>query len=401
MSDSKTSCCGSASNQASEPTTKSSCCGNAEKSAAKPEANTQQTTSSCCGSKPPADEEQSNCCAPEPNKTDWLLWGSILGVVAFYSASFLDLSHEHWLGAFSHSVRDLMHVMWWGLVLGMIMVGVLSQVPQSFVQSMLGKGGTFTGLLRATFAGVLLDLCSHGILMVGMELRKKGASLGQTMAFLIASPWNSLSLTIIMIALIGLEWTIIFILLSMLIGIAAGWMFDRLEKNGTLPSNPNVLPYDPDFKFWPEAKRQLKGVSWDSALLKRFVQGGINGSRIIIKWILFGVLIASAIRAFVSLELFQDYFGPTLLGLFATLVAATIIEVCSEGSTPIAADLMNRANAPGNSFGFLMGGVATDYTEIMVIKDTTKSWKTALYLPLLTLPQVFVIAWLLNQSIGS
>ncbi|WP_197473560.1 permease, partial [Oleiphilus sp. HI0066] len=213
--------------------------------------------------------------------------------------------------------------------------------------------------------------------------------------------WNSLSLTIIMIALIGLEWTIIFILLSMLIGIAAGWMFDRLEKNGTLPSNPNVLPYDPDFKFWPEAKRQLNGVSWNSTLLKRFVQGGINGSRIIIKWILFGVLLASAIRAFVSLELFQDYFGPTLLGLFATLVAATIIEVCSEGSTPIAADLMTRANAPGNSFGFLMGGVATDYTEIMVIKDTTKSWKTALYLPLLTLPQVFVIAWLLNQSAGS
>ncbi|TQV84035.1 MerR family transcriptional regulator [Exilibacterium tricleocarpae] len=31
-----------------------------------------------------------------------------------------------------------------------------------------------------------------------------------------------------------------------------------------------------------------------------------------------------------------------------TLVAATAIEVCSEGSTPIAADLMTRARAPGN-----------------------------------------------------
>ncbi|KZZ15662.1 hypothetical protein A3750_24175 [Oleiphilus sp. HI0079] len=59
---------------------------------------------------------------------------------------------------------------------------------------------------------------------------------------------------------------------------------------------------------------------------------------------------------------------------------------------------MTRANAPGNSFAFLMGGVATDYTEIMVIKETTSSWKTALFLPLLTLPQVFVVAWLLNVS---
>ena len=85
-----------------------------------------------------------------------------------------------------------------------------------------------------------------------------------------------------------------------------------------------------------------------------------------------------------------------MIGLLATLVAATIIEVCSEGSTPIAADLMNRANAPGNSFAFLMAGVATDYTEVMVIKETTNSWKTALFLPLFTVPQVAVMAVLLN-----
>jgi uncharacterized membrane protein YraQ (UPF0718 family) len=350
---------------------------------------------SCCA---PKKEEISDdhCCAPVPNKIDWLLWGSVIGVFVFYSLSYTGLEHEHWLGSFSHSVRDLMHVMWWGLALGILMVGLLSQIPQDFVLSVLGKGGTKTGLLRATAAGVFLDLCSHGILMVGMELRRKGASLGQVMAFLIASPWNSLSLTLIMIALIGLPWTLAFIGLSMLIGLTAGWIFDRLEENGTLPSNPNQPEFDESFKFWPEAKRQLAEVQWNTELAKRIAKGGMNGARIILKWLLFGVLLASAIRAFVSLEDFQAYFGPTLFGLIATLVAATIIEVCSEGSTPIAADLMTRANAPGNSFAFLMGGVATDYTEILVIKETTNSWKTALFLPLLTLPQVFVVAWLLN-----
>jgi uncharacterized membrane protein YraQ (UPF0718 family) len=116
----------------------------------------------------------------------------------------------------------------------------------------------------------------------------------------------------------------------------------------------------------------------------------------VIRWLLFGVLLASAIRGFVSLEDFQSYFGPSLIGLAATLLAATIIEVCSEGSTPIAADLMTRANAPGNSFAFLMTGVATDYTEVMVIKDSMKSWKIALFLPLLTVPQVIVVALILN-----
>jgi uncharacterized membrane protein YraQ (UPF0718 family) len=54
--------------------------------------------------------------------------------------------------------------------------------------------------------------------MVGTKLYQKGASLGQLMAFLIASPWNSLSLTIIMFTLIGLKWTLLYISLSLLIG---------------------------------------------------------------------------------------------------------------------------------------------------------------------------------------
>jgi uncharacterized membrane protein YraQ (UPF0718 family) len=57
---------------------------------------------------------------------------------------------------------------------------------------------------------------------------------------------------------------------------------------------------------------------------------------------------------------------------------------------------MNRAAAPGNAFTFLMAGVATDYTEVMTLRDTTRSWKIALALPLVTVPQVIVIGLLLN-----
>ncbi len=39
-----------------------------------------------------------------------------------------------------------------------------------------------------------------------------------------------------------------------------------------------------------------------------------------------------------------------------TLVAATIIEVCSEGSTATTADLLGRAGAAGKGFGFFDGG---------------------------------------------
>ncbi len=351
----------------------------------------------CCKTAEPVTQAASSCCPDERTRPDWLLWISLGLVSLFYVAGVILDSHDSWYAVISHSVQELMNTMWWGIVLGIIFVGILSKVPQEFVMSILGPGGTFKGRWRATLAGVLLDLCSHGILMVGMELRRKGASLGQVMAFLIASPWNSLSLTIILVALIGLGWTLAFIALSVLLAMTTGWLFDRLEASGTLPSNPHQQLPDPNFDFWPELRQRWSAHSWDRDFLAEMLQSGLSGSRMVLRWLLFGVLLASAIRGFVSLEDFQTYFGASLLGLLATLLAATIIEVCSEGSTPIAADLMTRANAPGNSFAFLMTGVSTDYTEVMVIKDTTGSWKTALFLPLITVPQVVVIALILNQ----
>jgi len=246
-----------------------------------------------------------------------------------------------------------MDSMWIGLALGIFFVGVLGRVPREFVTSLLGKGDTFVGILRATFAGVLLDLCSHGILLVAMRLYQRGASLGQVMAFLIASPWNSLSLTLILIALIGWQWTLLFIACSMLIGIISGLIFNLLEKKGVLPPNPNTVD-STGFKPWQEAKKRWISVKLSPKWFADVAIEGIKDSRMIVRWLLLGVLLAAAIRTFVPLETFQTYFGSTLAGLGLTLVFATIIEICSEGSTPIAADLVTRAEAPGNGFAFLM-----------------------------------------------
>src|SRR5690606_36702198 len=126
---------------------------------------------------------------------------------------------------------------------------------------------------------------------------------------------------------------------------------------------------------------------------------GLKDSKMVLRWIVFGVVLVALIRAFVPEEAFEVWFGASVSGLFLTLQAATLIEVCSEGSTPIAADLFNRAGAPGNAFTFLMAGAATDYTEIMVLKETTGSWKIARFLQLVTVPQMLFIRWLMILTV--
>ncbi len=327
---------------------------------------------------------------------DWLLW--ICGSIVVFAGAIVlfNLSASERLFEFATAVVDIVSQMWWGVLIGIAFIGLLSRIPQPVIMGFLGTGTGFKGIWRATLAGVFLDLCSHGILMVGMKLYERGASLGQVMAFLIASPWNSLSLTLILWGLIGLPWTVTFLLLSMVIGIFSGLIFDKLVLKGTLPNNPyRVEKID-------ESMPQTLGSWWKSesitpSFFKQLFWEGLKGGRIVIRWMLFGVVIASAIRVFVSLDLFQTWLGPSVIGLLITMIAATIIEVCSEGTTPIAADILTRAKAPGNSFAFLMTGVSTDYTEIMVLKDTAKSWKIALFLPLVTVPQVVVLAIILNM----
>ena len=358
--------------------------------------------SSCCGTPEPIEPE--SCGDGKSNKKsrpDPLLWSTLVLVSIAYFLDFFIvtdiINSMPVLGQMSEAVRQLMNSMWIGLALGMLFVGLLGRVPREFVTSLLGKGDTFVGILRATFAGVLLDLCSHGILLVAMRLYQRGASLGQVMAFLIASPWNSLSLTVILIALIGWQWTLLFIVCSMLIGIVSGLGFNYLVKRGTLPGNPNTVELD-GFQAWPEAKKRWQQTQFSMNWWLTMLWDGIKDSRMIVRWLLLGVLMAAAIRTFVPIDSFQTYFGATLAGLGMTLLVATILEICSEGSTPIAADLVTRAQAPGNGFAFLMTGVATDYTEIMSLRETTGSWKIALFLPLITVPQVILLSWIMNLT---
>ncbi|CAA0123353.1 Uncharacterised protein [Halioglobus japonicus] len=345
----------------------------------------------------PATAAQDDCC-DVPQRRDYLFWVSLITVaVAYPIGATMHHSSDSAIGIFTGGIFDLFNQMWWGMAIGVLFVGILGRMPRDLVMGILGRESGITSLFRATLAGVFLDLCSHGILAVGMKLYERGASAGQVMAFLLASPWNSFSLTLILIGLIGLGWTLLFVLLSLVIGIITGLIFDRLVRGGQLPANPwkdELGEEQPVRKLWSEFRQTMRFSAGGTVQLLR---EGFAGSRVVIRWSLFGLVLAGLVRALVPEDAFATWFGATMGGLWLTLLATTVIEVCSEGSTPIAADLMNRAGAPGNSFTFLMAGVATDYTEVMSIRETTKSWKIALFLPLITVPQIVLIGAILNQ----
>lgn len=327
------------------------------------------------------------------NSIDIVYWCSLLLVLFAYLAHVSQLSISLWKwDQFNHHVFTVINSMWWGIGLGILAIGIFNLIPREMVMTYFRGSSRIMGLVRATMAGTLFDLCNHGILILGMKIYERGASLGQTMAFLIASPWNSFSLTMILYALIGGNLTFLFLIASFIIALISGWIFEVLVDKNILPVNPYAqMQIDP---------QKLKiHVEWTWSFWAILFYNGIKESKMIIKWILFGTLISALVSCFLSPAEFMEYFGRSFRGLILTLFAATGMEVCSEGSVPLAADLVNVAKAPGNAFIFLMAGVATDFTEILLIRQTMKSWKIALALPLITVPQIIIIGILMNLDL--
>ncbi|MCP4393043.1 MAG: ATPase [Alphaproteobacteria bacterium] len=338
-------------------------------------------------------------------KLDYILWVSLIVVITSYFLHQIGISLPAKAGMFTQSVHDLINEMAIGLIVGMLFAGIMDYIPKEFFAKVLGQDKGFWGVLRASIAGVILDMCNHGILMVAAKLYNKGVKISQVIAFLVASPWNSLSLTFILWSLIGLKLTLLFTFLSLVVAFITGIAFEIMLNKGIIPENPNAIPgaisKDETLKNilkngFNEVKENNNHCS--SCILVDFINRTILGSKMIVKWILFGTVLASLITTFVHAEVFTAYFGPSLIGLGLTLIAATIIEVCSEGSVPIASQLVNVAGAAGNAFVFLMAGAATDYTEIMILKETTKSWKIPLLLPLVATPQILLLGYIINLA---
>lgn len=323
-------------------------------------------------------------CHAEPEK---ISVSKNLKITSFVFLSVFMLSFLPFLSALNASLISYIKMVWWAVLLGFLIGGLIEYfIPEGFIYEHLGQKRKRT-VITATLIGFLMSACSHGILAISMQLYKKGASIPAVIAFLLASPWANLPVTILLFGFFGWK-ALVFIGAAMLIAITTGYIFMWLEKTGLIEQSRKVD--DKESYSW----RPLNSLKFKEVVVG-VLKGAFNLADMLLWWLLVGLLIAAFIGAFVPAHLFSQFLGPTLTGLLLTLLFATVIEVCSEGSAPVAFEIFSKTGAMGNPFVFLMAGVATDYTEIGLIWATIGK-KTAIWLPVVTVPQIIILGILFN-----
>ncbi|MBI4374339.1 MAG: permease [Deltaproteobacteria bacterium] len=331
---------------------------------------------------------------------------SVPAALLFIAGSFFPI-----LKPFQTSLLHYIRMIWWALLLGFLLAGVIDRyIPPEYISKILARRSKRT-IFYATFLGLILSACSHGILAIGMELHKKGASGPAVISFLLGSPWANLPVTLLLISLFKMKGLII-IFSALLVSISTGLLFQMLDRLGWIERNKNTMTVDPDFSIRKDIKNRwlsrvsppipplnVRGGTEGGVMreLRAILHGAWNLADMILWWIVLGIVVAGLIGAFVPAHFFHTYLGPSLTGLLLTLAAATVIEICSEGSAPLAFEIYRQTGALGNTFVFLMGGFITDYTEVGLVW-TNLGWRTAAWMIAVTVPQVILIGWLMNQG---
>lgn len=287
---------------------------------------------------------------------------------------------------------------WWAVIAGLFIGGIIDYyIPREYISKILSRNKPST-ILNAVFLGFLMSACSHGILALIIQIHKKGASNPAVVAFLLASPWANFTITVMLIGFFGLK-GLLLVIAAIIIAINTGFIFMFLEKKGLIEKNKNMVEVSEDFSISYDVKNRLKYYKFTINSLitdfKGILKGAMALSDMVLWWIIIGMVIASFAGAYIPTHFFHRYLSPSFFGLLATLVLATVIEVCSEGSSPLAFEIYRQTGALGNSFTFLMAGVATDYTEIGLLWSNVGR-RVALWLPMVTVPQIIILGYLVN-----
>jgi uncharacterized membrane protein YraQ (UPF0718 family)/copper chaperone CopZ len=265
------------------------------------------------------------------------------------------------------------------LVFGLSVAGLLHLlVTEETVLRHLGKPG-WLSVLRSTLFAVPLPLCSCSVVPVAASLRRKGASDGATVSFLIAAPQIGADSYLLTQGLLGPFFAIYRLLTSLLTALFAGLILDLSRiPLGRAPQN-----VDPRQAVRQGAWREFRSH------VEELVASLANN-------LLVGLLLATLILVLLPDGWLASWQGHSpWISMFAMLAIGLPLYVCATASTPIAAALVLKGLHPGAALVFLLAGPATNMVTMVMLKGSLGWRALGVYLGTISV-MALAAGWLLG-----
>ncbi|HZF71552.1 SO_0444 family Cu/Zn efflux transporter [Sulfuricurvum sp.] len=266
------------------------------------------------------------------------------------------------------------------IVVGVLIAGILHElVPEDLITKQLGTRG-WKSVFKGTLFGIPLPLCSCSVIPFAAELKRKGASEGAVLSFLISTPITGVDSILATYGMFGWAFTFYRVITSSIIAIIAGSLANVLIKQHVSPVakfslNPKAQQTIRINNPAPEVNR-VRSFSLKRALHYGFVSllGGIASP------LLWGLIIGAFISMMIPGNLSHYFTDSRWLGYLIAVAIAAPMYVCATASLPIAASLILAGVSPGAAFVFLSAGPATNTVTMGVVKSMLGTKALIIYL---------------------
>lgn len=268
------------------------------------------------------------------------------------------------------SFWQLLNISSFWLVISFLLCGLLHTVLRpEFLQQSLGNT-KLSSLVKATVSGMLLPICSCGVVPLALSLYYSGAYLGPTLAFLVATPIINPAAVLLAFVLLGPQLTIIYVITGFILPVIVGLIGNKWGKNELVspiavamaeamakaPAQGGTRTFVTVKTPWH--KKIYSGLDWAVRSL------GLQVSR----YVLLGIIFAAFLLTIIPVAFIQDYLSsPALISLLGIVILGTVMYVCAVGHIPFIAAIVAAGAAPGVAITFLLSGVATNLPEIFSI----------------------------------
>lgn len=265
------------------------------------------------------------------------------------------------------------------LLFGLAVAGLLHVfISEELVVRHLGKPG-WRSVWWATLVGVPLPLCSCSVVPVVASLRRKGASDGASVGFLISAPQIGADSFLLTQGLMGLGFACYRIGTAFVTALTAGLLIDA-GQGGALPP-----PASPALADRPGDSRPRR--FWQH--IQELVASLANN-------LLIGLLLAALILVVLPDGLLADWQGESpWLAMLIALGVGVPLYICATASTPIAAALVVKGLHPGAALVFLLTGPATNMVTLVMLRTSLGRRAITIYLA-----SICVVALLAGWLLG-
>jgi len=254
--------------------------------------------------------------------------------------------------------------LWLTLAVGFLISGLFFKfIPTDIVEKHLGERG-IKPILISSFVGILLPVCCIGSLPIALTLKRKGATQGAVLAFMVATPATSISALVVCWKLMGLTFTLYIFVVIIIIAIIMGVLTNCIKLTGKQDTSlgEEINDHKPS-----ECCDHTKD-NFGSKIKEVIVYAFVTLPKEIGVEILIGIAIASFITVFEPIQhLIREYLTG-MVGYLFILAIGLVTYVCSTASVPMADAFLRSGMSYGQALCYLLVGPITSYGTILVIK---------------------------------